>query len=147
MDDKNFYKNLPSSRMKLRQVFDKKLFVPVPASWHVIITDVKNSTAAVSAGNHNDVNLIAATSLIIALNIARENNIEIPFFFTGDGGTVIVPEHIRPQVLEAIRNHNQNTIANFNLTLHYGSVPVSEIESAGHEIRIAKLYNEKGFPK
>lgn len=133
--------------MKLSDVFDASLFVRVPDSWHVIIADVKNSTASINAGNHNDVNLVAATSLIIPLNIARDNGVEIPFFFTGDGGTVIVPEPIRLKVLEALKKHNYNTIKNFNLALHYGSVQVSDIIEAGHAIEIAKLDNEKGFPK
>ncbi|WP_207494292.1 DUF3095 family protein [Aridibaculum aurantiacum] len=135
----NFYKNLPTSTSSLHELFRSGGFVDVPDDWHVIIADVKNSTAAVSAGNHNDVNLVAASSLVVALNIAKDAEVEIPFFFTGDGGTVFVPPVILNDVLKGLQIHNNNSIQNFNIELHSGSLSIASIKEAGHAVRIAKV--------
>jgi hypothetical protein len=110
----------------------------VPGDWLVIIADVKNSTAAVNAGRHNDVNLVAASCLVVALNVANKAGIDIPFFFTGDGGTVLVPPAILDEVLAGLHTHNSNSSLNFNLQLHIGCVAVSSIQEAGFSIKIAK---------
>ncbi|WP_417786530.1 DUF3095 family protein [Tenacibaculum sp.] len=51
----------------------------------------KGSTAAVESGYSELVNLIASGSIIAALNIASKYEIDIPFFFGGDGATLLVP--------------------------------------------------------
>ena len=119
----------------------------MPGSWHVVVTDVKNSTAAVKEGRHNDVNLVAASSLIVALNLGKTAGIEIPFFFTGDGGTVIIPDSLLEQVMSGLNLHNQNSIQNFNLELHLGHLTVQEIRDAGHELNIAKVEFSTNFIK
>lgn len=111
----------------------------MPDDWFVIVADVKNSTAAVNAGNHNDVNLVAASSLVVPLNIARGAGIEIPFFFTGDGGTVFVPPVILKDVLQGLSIHNTNSIKNFKLQLHSGSLSVKDIRLVGRTLKIAKV--------
>ncbi len=143
----NFYTNLPIVRLPIHEVFGQSLFADVPASWHVVMTDVKNSTAAVQAGRHNDVNLVAASSLVVALNISRAAGIELPFFFTGDGGTMIIPETLLQAVIQGLHIHNQNSIRNFGLELHLGHLPVQQINDAGHSIQIAKVEFSKGFNK
>jgi hypothetical protein len=77
----NFYKDLKALKLPIHKVFQQQHFSDLPQDWHVVISDVKNSTRAVSAGQHNDVNLAAACSLIAALNIAKEKGIEVPFFW------------------------------------------------------------------
>lgn len=79
----NFYKDLKTSKLTITEVFSQHNFCEVPDDWFIIIADVKNSTTAVNSGRHNDVNLVAAGSLIAALNIANSREIEIPFFFGG----------------------------------------------------------------
>lgn len=143
----NFYKKLKTISLPITQVLEEKYFSEFPPHWHVIISDVKNSTAAVTAGRHNDVNLVAAGSLIAALNVARAHDIEIPFFFGGDGGTLIVPEDILPEVITGLQIHNVNSIKNFGLEMHIGSMPVKEIIESGHFIRIAKTNQGSSFHK
>lgn len=147
MSDKNFYKNLPELRLPIQEVFYDRNFHDVPADWYIIISDVKNSTAAVGAGKHNDVNLVAAGSLIAGLNIAREHNIEIPFFFGGDGGTLLVPGEILNDVLAALKVHNFNSLENFKLEMHVGSISVKVVLDEGRVLKIAKSSSGPGFNK
>lgn len=111
------------------------------------MTDVKNSTGAVMEGRHNDVNLVAASSLAVVLNMGRAAGIELPFFFTGDGGTMMIPENLLNDAIEGLHIHNQNSIRNFGLELHLGHLPVQEVNDAGHFIQIAKVEFSKGFNK
>ena len=139
MDEVNFYKDLQPQKLPLAQLFQEAHFFAVPVSWHVIISDVKNSTLAVSAGKHNDVNLVAAGSLIAALNIAKKYKVDIPFFFGGDGSTILVPQQLLKEVLAGLSAHNINTIKNFGLEMHIGSLSMKEILDNGHAIKIARL--------
>lgn len=139
MNSANFYKHLRASNKHLPELLRNGGFVEVPDDWSVIVADVKNSTAAVNAGNHNNVNLIAASSLVVPLNIAKDAGIEIPFFFTGDGGTVLVPPVILKNVLQGLSLHNTNSIKNFDLELHAGSLSVKSIKETGHSLKIAKV--------
>ena len=147
MNTDNFYKYLKVSVASLPETLREGGFIEVPENWYVVIADVKNSTAAVNAGNHNDVNLVAASSLVVALNIARDAGVEVPFFFTGDGGTVFVPSLILKDVLEGLNTHNTNSIKNFNLQLHSGSLSVKSIKQAGYSLQIAKVRFGKSMSK
>ncbi len=128
-------------------MFRDENFTNMPGDWQIIIADVKNSTAAVKAGNHNDVNLVAASSLVLALNIAKSANIEIPFFFTGDGGTLFVPASICDEVLQGLKLHNDNSLKNFGLEIHFGSMAVAAIEDSGYILKIAKAVFGKTVTK
>jgi hypothetical protein len=145
--DYNFYKDLKAVQFQIYDVLRRASFTDVPDNWYVIIADVKNSTAAVNAGKHNDVNMVAAASLVVALNVAKSNNLEIPFLFGGDGGTVFVPEEVLQEVLDGLRRHNRNTIQNFGLELHVGCMSIQTINEAGHFVKIAKVRLGKGFSK
>ncbi|HVE60182.1 MAG TPA: DUF3095 family protein, partial [Chitinophagaceae bacterium] len=143
----NFYKDLKSLKLPISEVFQPHYFKDVPPDWFVVISDVKNSTEAVKEGRHNDVNLVAAGSLVVALNIAKEKNIQIPFFFGGDGGTLLVPEQLLNEILVGLSLHNLNTIKNFGLELHIGSKQIKDILSDGHFIKLAKVEFGKGLNK
>lgn len=119
----------------------------MPSDWNVIISDIKNSTVAVNEGRHNDVYLVAAGSLIAGLNVAKANGIEIPFFFGGDGGTLLVPDEILDEVLIGLFMHNLNSMKNFDLELHVGSISVGELMGKGHPIELAKIQYGKGLNK
>jgi hypothetical protein len=147
MSDKNFYKDLPSLKLAMQEVLHDQNFHQVPSNWFIIIADVKNSTAAVNAGKHNDVNLVAAGSLIVALNIAKDHNVEIPFFFGGDGGTLLVPGEILAEVLAGLKVHNENSRNNFGLEMHIGSIEVRVANDANHSLKLAKVQYGSGFSK
>ncbi len=137
----NFYTDLISLPIPVNELLsNQKYFVALPESWCVIVTDIANSTDAVKAGRSTDINLIAAGSLIAALNVAKEFKTEIPYFFGGDGGIVIVPESLVEKVLAGLNAHRLNSLKNFSLDLRIGSVTVADINRAGHEIKLAKVF-------
>ncbi len=121
------------------------LFFKVPDNWHVIITDVRNSTQAAIDGKHQTVNLVATGSIVAALNIAFKDNILVPFFFGGDGATFIIPPSLLDATLIALQQHRENTLKNFGLDLRVGHVPVSEIYGGNHQLRISKLKTSNIF--
>lgn len=134
-----FYRALEESNLPLSELFSStSAFSPIPDDWDIILTDIKNSTAAVVEGKHQTVNLIATCTIVIALNIAFGKEIDIPFFFGGDGATFIVPSSISGDVMSALENFRANTKANFNLDLRIGAVPVRDIYAAGFKLQIAK---------
>jgi hypothetical protein len=135
----NFYRDIIALRLPLAKALEDDSFSDLPSDWFVVIADIKNSTAAVAAGRHNDVNLLAAGSLIAALNIAKEKRVEIPFFFSGDGGAVLVPADIADDVVAALQRHNENAIKNFGLTFHLGSMLAKDLYSRGAMLKVAKV--------
>lgn len=143
----NFYRDIKALDLPIAEVLQQYNFSDVPSDWFVIIADVQNSTAAVAGGRHNDVNLVAAGSLIAALNIAKEKDIEIPFFFSGDGGALLVPEQLVEDVLTGLLLHNENSLKNFGLTMHIGSLSMKDISAVGASVKIAKVQLGQSFHK
>ena len=95
MDSANndlFYSRLPVNEIPLGDLLmEEHLFFKIPANWHVVITDVKNSTAAIRKGLHETINLVATGSIVAVLNIAYKSKLTVPFFFGGDGASFIIP--------------------------------------------------------
>ena len=145
-DSDQFYSDLTSYKMPLWKLMaNEQSFSSVPENWHVIITDIKNSTQAVASGRHEDVNRIATGSIVTVLNITFESNITVPFFFGGDGATFIVPAALIGQLMEALNLYRANILTNFNLELRTGTLAVAAIYAAGHDIHIAKYNSSASF--
>ena len=141
-----FYSRLPVNAIPLPDLLmEEHLFFSIPASWHVLITDVKNSTQAALDGQHQTVNLVATGSIVAALNVAFKENILVPFFFGGDGATFIIPPALLTATMAALLQHRENTLKNFNLNLRVGHVPVEEIYQDGHALKISKLKTSQLF--
>jgi hypothetical protein len=141
-----FYSHLPVNRIPLSDLLtEDHLFYPIPADWHVIITDIKGSTSAVQSGQHQTVNLVATGSIVAVLNISFKANITIPFFFGGDGATFIVPPAVKDSAMHALQLYKQHTIDNFNLELRVGCIPVKDIYAAGHELKVTKFNSSGNF--
>ncbi|MGA8853302.1 MAG: DUF3095 family protein [Christiangramia sp.] len=136
----NFYSELPvhdSSISKL--IGDKTRFSNVPKDWHILIADIRNSTAAVQNGNHNHVNLVATGCVIAILNLAETHNIKVPFFFGGDGASFLIPEEIREKSLSVLEKHNRNIQKNFDFSLAIGSLSVEEINKEQIDLKISRV--------
>jgi len=141
-----FYSDLPVNNLPLSDLFEKtELFYNVPDNWHVVVTDIKNSTLAVKNGKHENVNLIATGSIVSVLNIAFKANITVPFFFGGDGATFIVPPTIIDHVMKALMIYKQNTLDNFELELRTGATSVADIYAEGFKLRICKFCFSETF--
>jgi hypothetical protein len=135
-----FYSRLPVNELSLSDLLaEDHLFFRVPDNWHVVITDVKNSTKAAAEGRHQTVNLVATGSIVAALNVANKNNITIPFFFGGDGATFLIPPALLDTALAALLQHRENTLNTFNLDLRVGHVPVTQVYAGQYELKITKL--------
>ncbi len=146
MPSPNFFSDLPVHHVTLSELLgDEGRFVQMPADWHVVVTDVRNSTIAIGAGRHEVVNLIATGSIIATLNLALKSNLEVPFFFGGDGATMLVPGQLLDPVLRALAVHRNNGVANFDLDLRVGSVPVADLLASEHELKISRLHISSGF--
>lgn len=141
-----FYSRLPALACTPSDLFSAgEDFHAVPPQWHVVVTDIERSTAAVDSGRHESVNLVAAGSIIAALNVAHRRGAEIPFFFGGDGATLLLPEVLLDEVIEALHGHRRNAERNFDLRLRVGSVPLTAVREAGSGIAIAKLRRASAF--
>jgi hypothetical protein len=71
------------------------------------------------------------------LNLNRD--IDLPFIFGGDGSTVAIPPQLREPARGALQSVRQVAQSNFGLNLRIGIVPVSDLYSAGHDLRLAKF--------
>lgn len=141
-----FYAELSLNALPVSELMgSESLFAAVPLDWHVVLTDVKKSTQALSNGMHHLVNLVATGSIIAALNIARRAGTRVPFFFGGDGATLIVPDSLVAPILNALKQHQENTQRNFGLELRVGSVPVADIHANGQTLMIAKGRMSEAF--
>lgn len=141
-----FYSRLPTNEISLSELLmEEHLFYKIPADWHVIITDIKQSTQAVISGLHETINLVATGTIVAVLNIAYKENLTIPFFFGGDGGTFLVPPVILDKSLASLLIHKDQTQKNFGLYLRVGHVPVADIYEQGHLLLISKLRSSELF--
>jgi hypothetical protein len=145
-DNTHFYTKLPVHKDPISGLLGQpQAFERVPGDWWVIITDIKNSTAAIRVGQHQTVNLVATGSIISTINIAKKQGTQIPFFFGGDGATLLVPDCMKEAAFEALIRHRENTFANFDLELRVGCMSVSSLYWAGKNLEIAKVALEKDF--
>lgn len=92
----DFYARLPLLT-GFRAITRPENFTPLPEDRHVMMSDVRNSTAAVQSGRYKNVNTVGAALITALLNAAGA--IEIPFIFEGDGSTLCVP----PELLDDAR--------------------------------------------
>jgi len=141
----NFYKNIAKSSLPLAKLLkDDTLFFKVPSDWFIVVTDIENSTEAVTRGMHNDVNLSATGSIITVLNILKtvNNKLKIPYFFGGDGSTFIMPKVALQPVLLALYDYSQHIRKTKQLQLRVGHLEVQNVYNNGITLRITKVsYN------
>ena len=135
----NFYGNMLINRRKLNELLlNDNAFNDVPKDWHVILTDIKGSTAAVLGGSSENVNYIATGSIVTVLNLAFKAKIVVPFFFGGDGATFLVPDVLVELAVKKLMAYQTNVMQTFGLDLRVGSLPVEEIYKQGYKIRLSK---------
>ena len=112
-------------------------YEPVPDDWIVMIADVQGSTRAIERGRYKDVNMVGAASITAVLNTCGE--IEVPFVFGGDGGTVVVPCSLRKSACDALIGLQAISQAAFGLSLRVGAVPVRDLRAMGADVRVRKF--------
>ncbi len=140
MSSRFFYSNIPIVEDSFIDIIaNKERFQKVPSDWYVVVTDIENSTQAFDDGKYKAMNTISASTIAVAVNVAEDNKITVPFIYGGDGSIVVVPKEMIREVLGELVTLKNNTLKNFNLNLRVGAVEVSEIEEAGKEILVTKF--------
>ncbi|APG60682.1 DUF3095 family protein [Christiangramia salexigens] len=148
-NSRNFFSDLDIHDLPLSELIsDREKFCDLPEDWHIIVSDIRNSTLAIQENKHNEVNLVATGCVIAVLNIAEDSGIAIPFFFGGDGAIFIIPEELLHPALSALQKHSQNTLKNFGFELSIGSFSIKEIYRKDIELKIsrAKVNNKLNIP-
>lgn len=142
----NFYKKLGVIDKELEDaLLDEKLFKSIPNDWSVIITDVENSTGEFAKGKYREMNIISASSVILALNVADKYGIDIPFIYGGDGASMVAPKKLIPEILESLGTLRNNAKYNFGLNLRVGSISIEDLKHYGHRIKVAKIQVTDGY--
>ena len=137
-----FYAELPVLT-EFSAVTEPERFAPLPADWHVATCDVRNSTAAVQAGDYKEVNTVAAAAVSAVLNAAGET--EIPFVFEGDGSAFCVPPPLLEDVRAALAKTRDMARASFGLDLRVATVPVSRVREAGFDVLVARYQVSENY--
>jgi hypothetical protein len=118
-------------------VTDPSVYAPVPADWHVAITDVVGSTDAIAAGRYREVNLVGASSIIALLNL--EEDVDLAFAFGGDGAAVLLPPALVEAARPVLADTRRMAAEEFDLSLRVGVVPVRAVREDGYDVRVARL--------
>lgn len=133
--DEHFFSTLPEVD-EFSQVLARDHYSDVPASWHVVVTDVRGSTRAIEEGRYRDVNALGVASIIAVRNAAPD--LDLPYVFGGDGATLLVPGSRLEAVCRALRGARELARSAFDLELRVASVPVAELQRAGHAVRVER---------
>ena len=118
-------------------------FALLPADWHVATCDVRNSTAAVEAGNYKHVNTVGAAAVTAVLNAA--GGTDIPFIFEGDGSSFCVPPEILQDVRAALVKTQDVARRSFGLDLRIATLPASRVREAGYDILVARYQVSENY--
>ena len=135
MNSTPFYANLPLLT-EFSDAGRQESFVPLPGDWHVVMCDVRNSTAAVEAGHYKNVNTLGAAVITAVLNAA--GGTEIPFIFEGDGAMLCVPPELLNGARAALLQTQALAQKSFGLELRIATMPVARIRDAGFNILVAR---------
>lgn len=126
----------PEAHRDFAEVMDLSIYEPLPDDWVVGVTDIVDSTKAISNGRYEDVNF-AGLSVISAVGNARKNY-DFPFTFGGDGAGFALPpgeQVLAERVLQQVSAHIGNVL---NLDLRAGVVQTRQIRENGYDVRIAR---------
>jgi hypothetical protein len=140
----DFYTDLPVLS-HFKDATQSSNFTPCPTDWHIVITDVRGSTKAIEAGKYKEVNSVGALCIAALLNIARAQQIEIPYVFGGDGVTVLIPPTFIAEAEDALRATQSLAKNGFGLDLRIAIVPVLDVLAQDNTLTIAKVQVAPGY--
>jgi len=133
--DERFYEKLPVFD-DFASITDEGPYQALPEDWHVVVTDVVRSTAAIAAGMYKQVNIVGAASIASVLDVVKP--LRVPFVFGGDGATLCVPKTVVGAVRQALVATKRMAQDEFDLALRVGIMPVSDIHAAGFRVLVAR---------
>ena len=132
----NFYHALPAFS-RFNDLTEESHFQRIPPNWRVFVTDIAGSTEAIKKGRYRDVNTLGDACIVAAQNAI--GNTDFPYVFGGDGATLLIPPHNFDQVAAALDGARKLARQRFGMTLRVGSVAVSELQSIGDAVKVAKF--------
>lgn len=135
-DDVEFFALLPEIS-DFSHVTERARYHPAPATWHVVITDVRGSTRAIEAGRYRDVNALGVASIVAVCNALP--SVQLPYVFGGDGATLLVPGAHLEACTRALRGVARHALSGYDLELRTGVVSVAELYAQGHAVRVARF--------
>jgi len=116
-------------------VADSSRFLPLSDDWHILVSDVVNSSAAIADGRYKAVNLAGAATISAVAN-ALEG--ELPLFvFGGDGARFTVSPDQAQEASDALTRTAAWAGRDLDLQLRVGMARVAEARAAGHDVRVA----------
>ena len=133
--DDDFFARLPEVT-QFAEVTGRACYASAPASWLIVITDVRGSTRAIEEGRYRDVNALGVSSIIALCNAMPE--LDLPYMFGGDGATLLVPGSRLQLVQKTLRGVKQLARDGFALELRAGVVPLTDLAREGHGARVAR---------
>lgn len=136
MSSARFYAELPVFT-DFREVSRAENFAALPEDWHVVMSDVRNSTVAIQSGGYKNVNTVGAATITAVLNAAGD--IDIPFVFEGDGSTLCVPPALLDDARAALqRSRTGGAGQGFNglKRMRFGRAP-----SSPRRLRLSASYS------
>ena len=142
MNTTRFYADLPVFT-DFRDVSRPESFTPLPGDWHVVMSDVRNSTVAIQSGSYKNVNTLGAATITAVLNAAGAT--DIPFVFEGDGSMLCVPPQLLDDARAALLHTQELARKSFNLDLRIATLPVARIRAAGVDILVARFRASENY--
>lgn len=142
MSSESFYLDLPVIE-NFVEVTSAGVYTRLPADWHVVVTDVKDSTKAIIKGGYKAVNLLGASSIIAILNLVK--SFSLPFIFGGDGATICIPPSLVARARKALVATKLMATEVYKLELRVGIMPVHFIRQQGHDVLVARYRISDNF--
>ena len=124
------------------QAFAGEGYRPAPDDWHLAVTDVRDSTAAVARGAHRTVNFVAAGTIAALKNLCAP--VPVPVLFGGDGAAVLVPARFAGAARRELARLRGMAAREHGLDLRAGLVPVGRLRQHGADLRVARFEPSPG---
>lgn len=131
-----FYTDIPVFD-DFSRVVDDSVYRRMPEDWFIGLTDVVGSTKAIERGGYKSVNMAGAAAISAVINALGHQ--DFPFVFGGDGVSFAVPGEYHEKAADALARTARWVEEELDLALRAAMVPVSDIRSAGHDVRVARL--------
>jgi hypothetical protein len=142
-----FYQGIPAySKHFVEMLGDTSAQFSFPEDWHVVVTDIENSTYEYERNFYKNINTVAAESLRVVLRVAQERSITIPYIYGGDGMIAVIPESLLQETLAALGAYRAGRKEYLKDTkLRIGSLSVADIHKAGYVMQVSKFSLEKFY--
>jgi hypothetical protein len=135
----DFYERLPPIRTA-HAAFDEISYARAPQDWLLAFSDIRDSTTAVAAGRHSEVNFAAAAMIAALVNQCGS----IPYQFGGDGAVALVPPDQESVARLALARTRGFAAREFGLDLRVGLVPVAALAKRGAGILVGRYEPSPG---